>query len=231
MIAGFADDVVALAQDVDFLEATHTYRDPKGNVVPSVTQLIKGAGLIDYSHIRQDVLQHAAWRGKMVHQAISLLNNGEDLWSEYTVPDECVPYVQAYELFRRECDYQQHGAYNEHRMMAEVDGELVAGTLDNLGMIWGNEVAIIEAKATAAVHPCWGVQTAGYEALVRATDDAFRRLELKRYALQLKPTGKYRLVPQEDAGDHDAFVMAARRHRSEQYLDAWKAKYGLKRDA
>jgi hypothetical protein len=65
-----------MAGHLEFDAATHTYR-LDGELVPSVTTVLKSVGLVEYSHIPQDVLQAAAHRGTAVHYALELLDRGE----------------------------------------------------------------------------------------------------------------------------------------------------------
>src|SRR6516225_10876900 len=61
-------------EGLKFDEETHVYT-VNGEELPSVTQILKAARLIDYSMIPQPILQAAAHRGSAVHQILELLDN------------------------------------------------------------------------------------------------------------------------------------------------------------
>ncbi len=71
MATTFAQSNYVLA----FEPVGHIYR-LNGEIIPSVTTVLKGVRLIDYSFIPQDVLQAAAKRGQLVHQALQYYAQG-----------------------------------------------------------------------------------------------------------------------------------------------------------
>lgn len=206
---------VLTGEDVFFEHDAHAYIDADGRTQRmSVTQAIKIAGLIDYSMVPPDVLKNAAARGRLVHQASSILDRGEDLGS-YEIPSECEPYIDAYVLFCREMRFVADPEWIERPMIVELFGHRVGMTPDAVGMIDGVPT-VVERKATASGHPSWAIQTAGYELGLRAAGLQIRQ----RVAVQLLRTGKYRLFPYENAGDYETFADAYR-------LAAWKVKHNL----
>ena len=62
-------------QNVTFDPERHEYR-VNGVIVPSVTQILAGAGVSDYSNIPPEVLQRAAERGSLVHTYIEWYEDG-----------------------------------------------------------------------------------------------------------------------------------------------------------
>lgn len=78
-----------------FDELTHTYT-LEGVRLPSVTQILQRAGLIDFSKIPGPILLAARDRGAAVHRAIHYLNEGDlDPDFEHEFP-EYWPYVAAW---------------------------------------------------------------------------------------------------------------------------------------
>lgn len=75
-----------------------------GRFVPSVTQVLEAAGLIDLRGIPEDVLRRAALRGTRVHQAAALLMRGDLDWS--SVDDAIGGYVLALDSFMRQSRFE-----------------------------------------------------------------------------------------------------------------------------
>src|SRR4051812_31758875 len=84
----FIPDRITLPSGLAFDPVEHRYwLDDRP--VPSVTQVLAGAGLVDYTFCRE----WARERGSLVHKAIAIeLREGLD-WT--TVPEEFHPYISA----------------------------------------------------------------------------------------------------------------------------------------
>lgn len=165
----------------------HEYR-VEGKIVPSVTQIISAAGLIDNSFFTEA----ARARGTYIHTAI--LYYLQDDLVEDSIPDEYKGYMNAFKQFM--VDTLCKPLIN----MCEVPvfNELFAGTPDIICTLKGWE-SIVDVK-TGAESPITGIQTAAYERLLDKS--------LKRYGLYLKNTGKYKLVPYTDRNDINIFNAA-----------------------
>jgi len=208
---------VLIGEDVFFEHDAHAYLDADGLTQRmSVTQAIKIAGLIDYSMVHPGVLELAAARGRLVHQASALLDRGEDL-RDYEIPSACEPYIEAYARFCREMGFTPYPEWVERPMIVEMFGHRVGMTPDAVGTIDGVPT-VLERKATSAAHPSWAIQTAGYEEGLRIAGLQIRQ----RVAVQLLRTGKYHPFFYEDQGDSQIFADAFR-------LAAWKVKHKLAR--
>jgi hypothetical protein len=205
---------VQLGDDVEFLRDAHAYVDVDGTRRMSLTQAIRIAGLVDYSMVAPAVMQFAASRGTLVHQATALLDKGIDL-SDYEIPEECEPYVEAYKRFTREMEFVPDPLWIERPMIIEMFGRRVGMTPDAVGTIQGVPT-VVERKCTASAHPSWGIQTAGQLLGLRTAGLQIRQ----RLAVQLLKTGKYILHPHTDAGDFETFADAFR-------IAAWKLKHNL----
>ena len=68
--------MTATAPQLVFEPGAHKYT-LDGVALPSVTTVLKGVGLIDYSMIPQDVLLKASRRGTAVHQALEYFDREE----------------------------------------------------------------------------------------------------------------------------------------------------------
>lgn len=156
----------------------HIYRWD-GQVVPSVTQILQDAGIVDYSFIPRDTREMALERGRLVHLATAMYDEG-DLDSE-TLDPVLVPYVQAWEKFRDETGFKpieiEKRGYN--------DKQRFAGTIDRIGRFRGREGRyVLDIKC--GDYPAWvRWQLAAYASF----DDDPR--SLIRLCVGLKPTGQY----------------------------------------
>lgn len=190
-------------------EATHTYTDELGLIVPSVTGIIDC--LTDYLGIPEHVLDHKSQIGLAVHKACELYDKGELDWS--TVSEVILPYLLAWIKFLEDTDFQV--VLNEHIVYHKR--HRYAGKLDRVGFIKGR-LATIDIKATVVIGPHVGVQLAGYHEAVNSVRKKADK-SLNRYAVQLKPDGKYRLVPFADKADYSVFLAQLTTYN-------WKMKHG-----
>jgi hypothetical protein len=165
-------------------DATHTYRID-GVVVPSVTQVLKEAGLVDDRWYTPEACQ----RGRLVAVATELYDNDQLNWD--AVPDDIHGYVQAWIRFREDGPFEII-AREEERYSPTMR---YAGTPDVTAR-WGGRPTLIEIKtgSNAAWH---GLQLAGQNGLFD--------LEYRRVVVLLKSDGKYWVTEYDDPSDWDAF--------------------------
>lgn len=186
-----------------FDEAKHIYSF-NGVQVPSVTQILTEAGFIDGRWYTEE----SRMRGTAVHAGCQFLDEG-DLDMESLHP-EIVPYVQAYELFKKESGFVVE--HIEKRVYSAT--YQYAGTLDRTGELNGQDV-ILDIK-TGQIQSWCGLQLSGYNIALG--------LDLHRFGLQLKDNGKYKLIPYKDPTDAQTFISAVQVVR-------WKQNNGVKRAA
>ena len=182
-----------MPDQLHFDAATHTYT-VAGTVYPSVTQIIKAAGLIDSEWFNEE----ATTRGTLVHFATALYDQSRLNWAK--VPDEVRGSLAGWIGFRREskceileietCIYDGYWCF--------------AGTRDRLIKL-NNVTSILDIKTGAKVfwHP---YQTAGYRLLHPVP---------RRFCIYLKPNGDYKLDPNVDGIDEHHFLAC---------LDTYKVK-------
>jgi hypothetical protein len=174
----------------------HTYH--LGDVeLPSVTTVLKAAGLIDYSMIPAAALEAAAARGTAVHRTLEFFDREE--LDEGSVPPELAGYLAAYKKFLAESGYVV--GHIEHRMWHPL--YRYAGTLDRTGLI-GEDLVILDFKS-GMVLPGHALQLAAY-ANCLPEPRRFRRV-----ALQLERDGSYRAIeyPKRDfQRDAEVFLSA-----------------------
>lgn len=176
-----------------------------GHRVPSVTEVIKIAGLSDIQRIiavaGADVVQKAADRGQRVHKYCEIVDLEPDLPLE-SVTEDCRGYVLAYQRFLAETGFAVD--LTEEALVSETHG--MAGTIDRVGLLY-DEVAVLEVKTPQSPDPSWQLQTAGYSLLVT---EGYGIPVPARYVLRLGSNGRYQLIPHTDRTDFDVFLAALR---------------------
>lgn len=185
---------------LQFDEATHTYT-LDGEVLPSVTQILEGVGIIDYSHIPSSTREMALERGRIVHRVTQLDDEGD--LDESTVDEAIVPYLGSWRRFRADTGFVP----NEVERRGHHQRFRYAGTRDRVGPMNG-AAWLVDIKTNDA--PEWvRMQTAAYAAF----DPEPRRF--KRVCVELKATGKvpYRIIERkgsEFGEDFNDFLAALR---------------------
>ena len=176
--------------DLEFDPIEHKYK-LHGRGIPSVTQILSGAGLVDTEWYTLESRE----RGKAVHTACHYLDEG-DLDFD-TVAIQYLPYVEAYQKFLSEV--KPKWEFIEHQVYDEV--YWYSGTFDRAGTM-NNQQVIIDLK-TGTMPKTAGLQTAAYKAAFDPNG------KFKRYGLLLEKTGDYKLVPFNDHRDLKIFRCAA----------------------
>jgi len=183
-----------------FDEAAHVYYW-QGKRVPNVTRVLKP--LVDYSRIPPEVLERARQEGNAIHKLVELYMK-QDL-DEATLPEWLLPRLDALKRFIEETGFILHGS--EQKVYHQTHG--YAGTLDLSGMLprLHGDAAILDVKRSLYAGPVIGLQLAAY---LEADNDRRRREKQskvkRRYALQLKPNGRYALTEYKDEGDFTVFA-------------------------
>lgn len=173
-------------------ESTHVYRW-NGKVVPSVSQIIAPLYEGAFDGIKAEVLERKRTLGTALHYATELLDR--DQLDEDSIDTAIRPYLDAYVRAKAERN-MQWTVIEEPRYHHTLR---YAGTIDRYGTVDG-EPAVVDFKTVATLHAAVGVQLAGYESLMQTGRP------MKRYALQLLPTGEYRLVEYKSPDDRAAFM-------------------------
>jgi len=170
---------------LEFNEERHEYK-LDGVILPSVTQVIKSAGLVDDTFYDE----YSCRRGTAVHLATALYDEGT--LDESTVADEIKGYLAGWVKFLKESKFKVREA--EQLLSHPVRG--YAGTRDRRGFL-NDKWTILDIK-TGALNPAVGVQLAAYKHL-SAGDD-------KTYTVQLKANGTYALKKYDDPADWTVFM-------------------------
>jgi len=192
-----------------FDAASHTYR-LDGEVVPSVTQVLDAHQ--DFSMIPPDVLERKRQLGEALHIAAAIEAQGGEI-DEDSLDEQVIPYLNGWRAFVAAYDYQPIHCERQvaHPLLR------YAGTLDDFGTMnvprdGGPErmLVLIDKKATFAISPWVGPQTAAYLEALKA--------ELKitepvaRFVVQLKPDGTFKPLELSDRMDWPVFCAALTVH-------------------
>jgi hypothetical protein len=194
-----------------FDPAGHVYR-LDGDIVPSVTQVLTRAGLIDFSAIPPHIREAALLRGRIVHEAIHAFNE-RDLDVE-AFAREFPDYLGYFHAWRSFCDQRRFvPVLNEARVASRR--HRVAGTLDCLGVLDGVAV-LLDFKTGRPGDVAADLQTAAYLALAiewagEGDDQRLREFfgahpVVRRYAVQLRREGSFALEPYTTPSDFREFV-------------------------
>jgi hypothetical protein len=200
----FIPDRITLPSGLAFDPVEHRYwLDDRP--VPSVTQVLAGAGLVDYTFCRE----WARERGSLVHKAIAIeLREGLD-WT--TVPEEFHPYISA-EL-QAIADLGAEVVESERLLVSKLHG--CAGTLDRVVKVNG-DFWLWDTK-TGPIVPAYALQTAAYAQMFE--EETGVRIK-RRYALRVNANGTYELIPFTDRQDIVNFHAALR-------VVQWKQSRGM----
>ena len=185
---------------LEFDESKHEYR-LRGKILPSVTQIIK---LISpkFEGIPEAVLEYASQRGRAVHKACEIFNNGQE-FSE-PLDDVIVPYLDAWKRFIDE-KHVRIISSEQHMYHPTMH---YAGRFDCIGLI-DDEEWTLDIKAIAKLHAAIGVQLAGYNGLRNAHAGKIHcntHCDFPRAAVQLKPDGTYKFEQYNNRSDFAVFV-------------------------
>lgn len=168
----------------------HEYREDDGTIIPSVTQVLKAAGVIDdrwYTAEARD-------KGSAVHKLCERYAQGERL-DKHGRALRDLPYVNAFARWID--DYRPWVIATECRVYHKINGKAYAGTFDLLSEISANYILVdIKTGAPAKWH---AVQLAAY-AMASLVDSSGtvenRQVNPDKIAvLYLKKDGTYRYAP------------------------------------
>jgi hypothetical protein len=200
--------------DFHFEEDGHKYIE-QGRSRPSVTGLLKKYGLIDYSMVKPDVLEHKRKQGIVLHAWTERYDReGND--DMLVLPEPSIGYAEAWVNFRRQNEFELIDI--ERRMMAELMGVVIGGTPDRLMRIKRTQDLVLDLKFCSSPMPAWGPQTAAYTMM------KFKKLNIgntQRCSCQLFPNGRFRVHWYDKESDGDAFLSIIA-------LEAWKQNQGMK---
>ena len=171
---------------INFDPVAHVYTDENGDVVKSVTQILKAVGFGPQGDYKSEAMVNAAERGNIVHDFL----NSHVLFGE-TADDEVGhehrKYYSAFKKFLSENDVKFE--CGEYAVFNTINGVDIAGTVDVKCVINGKR-AIIDFKTTKTIEKYHAFQLALYRGLDEEKTDA-------GYILQLMANGQYVLMEDE----------------------------------
>lgn len=177
----------------------HRYTDENGKPLPSVTNVLIRAGLIDTSHYNE-------WNrelGTAVHKAVHLYVK-DDL-DDSTLDDAVRPYLEAYKRFMVEskADFTANGS----EMSLYHDVYRYAGTPDLFGSLNGPAVVDIKTGSPERWHE---LQSAAYSELLtcKFLREEKEKIPFHRFGLYLHNDGTYTLKEHTNRKDRDVFLAA-----------------------
>ncbi|MEX3859675.1 hypothetical protein AB3X94_37430 [Paraburkholderia sp. BR10923] len=191
---------------LQFDRAAHRY-SVNGQELPGVSRVLWPVSPWNAENnpgVSHEVLQNKAAIGRAAHRAIELDIAGQ--LDASTLHPLVSPYFTAWQRFQSEAQYL--AAESELRVWHPGLG--YAGTLDSLGYLH-DRPALVDFKCTVDVGPTVGPQTAAYREAAASTpelDPELREIarDARRWCLQLKADGTYRLVPLDDPNDLRVFL-------------------------
>ena len=190
-----------------FDEPTHTYR-LNGIILPSVSQILKETGFVNTEFFTEE----GKIRGTETHKACWYYDEDDFSWDN--VDESLHGYVQAYINFKKEADFVPW--FIEKKLYSKL--YMFGCTPDRAGRLGNNPNAIVEIKT--GVPGIWAsLQTAAQKIVL---EEAYpERGFHKRFSVQLKEDGKYKLLPYKDQSDKNIFLSALT-------LCHWRRKHGIK---
>ena len=194
-----------------FEPATHTYT-LDGVVVPSVTGILRAAGVVNFDHVPPGILEPARIRGTVVHQAIHYYNEHDLDVDRFCreLPDYA-GYLRAWIRFSDErrfvpalCEYRV--ASRRHQL---------AGTIDCLGVL-DHHGALLDFATGRPDDAAKDLQTAAYHGLAhewaehdRVLGDFLSRFVIRRYAIALHADGGFSVDAYSNPSDWRSFLVLA----------------------
>ncbi len=144
-----------------FDEKRHLYRNERGTIVPSTTQVFSILGCNDFDGVPQDVLEWKRNYGIAVHRAIELLVQDDLDWD--SLDEVIIPAVTGLEQKLKALRFKYEAA--EEMKIHNLFGMQYGLTVDLRGTIvhQGKErQAVIDLKSGVKFSPTWRWQIGGY---------------------------------------------------------------------
>lgn len=188
----------------------HEYRDSRGVVIPSVTQILAASGLCDFSFVDEEIRARSMQRGTNVHWMLQLEDEGALNYRQ--VPISLRPYRKAYLAWRSASGFVPE--LIEKQFISHFG---FAGTLDRFGtlpptpMFPAGSKAIVDFKS-GGVQDWTKFQLAAYSTRIHPHPALARTI--RRIALALRADGTYQVKEfkaENWDSDFSVFMEAKRR--------------------
>lgn len=193
-----------------FDQTTHTYHDSGGKRVPSVTQILQEAGLINYGFMHPNKREEVLARGETVHWVTELEDQG--VLNPRKVPIRFRPYRKAYLQWKDRSGFVVQGIE-----VPFVSTYGYAGKPDRTGLLGGVKT-VVDLKTGVAIADWVKYQLAPYALAV------YGSWAVRRIALLLCADGTYKVkeFPIESL-PHDFATFLAAKNR----ISKWALHIGL----
>ncbi len=181
-----------------FTKQNHEYRY-EGVVIPSVSEILSGAGLSNFSMVNRRMLEIAQERGENVHLACEYYDRG--ILDESTVDPDLAGYVDGWKAFV--ADYKPKFKMIEEKL-CNLD-LWFAGTMDR--------VATIKCKQTI-IDIKTGVKSKAHEVQLGAYSFFKEMKNVKAaWTVYLSKTGKYTIEVHDLERGRKVFLSALTLHK------------------
>ena len=183
---------------LSFDEDLHKYTDASGLTIPSVTQIMKTAGLVNLDWIPVELLEQKADLGKKVHSTTELYDKGDLDISE--LHPTLKAYLDGWIKFRKDFNFTS----------TEIEMQLLhtvyryAGRIDRVGLM-GSDLILLDIKS-GTHQKTNAIQTAGYELLYNQNKKG-KELIKRRFVVYLSTTG-YEVEEHKSKNDKNVFLAA-----------------------
>lgn len=187
-------EILILDQD------THTYRNYQNRIIPGVSNIIKSAGLTDYSQVPQQFLEQAIQFGKAVHKACYLDDLGT--LDEKSLSEALRPRLTNWRKFKK--DYGAIRVFSEQLVYSKKWD--YAGTLDWAGHLIIKDKAffsLVDIKTPDTDHPVTAIQTAAYK---MAFNEMAYGYDIKRRFTVKLLDDSYYVTEHKEQSDKDVFI-------------------------
>lgn len=148
-----------MARVLTFREDNHEY-EVDGEIIPSVSEIIRFISREVYGEVTQYILDNAADRGTRVHKATQML----DVVGDVECDEDIVPYVTGYVQFLK--DHKPQWLFIEKSMYNPE--KKYAGTVDRYGML-DCKHTIVDIKTSSSIQKTlYGAQLNLYRQMMLA---------------------------------------------------------------
>jgi len=183
--------------NLTFSESNHEYR-LDGIKLPSVTQVLQGAGLSDFSKVNPELLERAKKFGTSTHLACQLYD--ENRLDIKSLDIALEPRLESWILFKRDFGITKFTEIEKQVYSLKYQ---YAGCLDRL---W--EDALIEIKTCTTIPKTTGLQLSGYQG---AYEEMYKVKIKRRICVQLLD-GTYKMEEYKEKSDRTVFLSCLNLH-------------------
>lgn len=187
--------------NLTYNDTNHEYK-LNGLIIPSVTQVLKGAGLVNLDFVNEDLLAEKADLGKKVHLTTELFDNGT-LDIDFLHPT-LKAYLDSWIKFKADFNFTPTDIELQlfHKLYR------FAGRVDRVGLANG-VLTLVDIKS--GIHTkTHAIQTAAYTLLYNQDKKKGEQIK-KRFTVYVKPEG-YKVEENKGANDQNIFLAALTIH-------------------